>query len=229
LHVAEILAAHPRRLPRQRRIAKAWSLPSTKESPPVAIVSQRAAEHLRPCARSSDDSLRAWSEIVADWAPSFPQPRTSVAPRARPLGSLVLRGPALSVAHHLDPGPPASQLVRASTFSTRAVAGNRRPCSRACGRARLALLVGPPGGRRHRRHPPAQDRPGHSPGALSPRSPLAPFHVNLHAGLALSASSLLLPCTGGATPVAALSVRFEEAAPLKKPSPQSRPGSLARI
>jgi len=119
--------------------------------------------------------LAAWSEIVADWAPSFPSSAPSVA-RAPGPGRLGLRGPTLSVAHHLDPGPPAAQLEQRVLSPLALSLGTADLVLRACGAVLCPICPGrlwaSPS-----TTPAAQDRPRHSPGALSPRSPFAPLHV----------------------------------------------------
>jgi len=172
---------HPLHLPPRRR-SREPGLFAHQKGRPRRSLPCAPARILLAYARRSMTLLAAWSEIVADWAPSFPQQRTFRRAVRQALGALGLRGPTLSVAHHLDPGPPAAQLeqrvlspLALSLGTADLVCGRVAPC--------FALLSRPPGGRRRRRHPPAQDRPRHSPGALSPRSLSPPFHVNLMRGL----------------------------------------------
>jgi hypothetical protein len=128
--------------------------------------------------------LAAWSWIVADGGSSFPQQRIVRRAVGKTMSSLVLPGPALSVAHHLDPGPPAAQLEQ-RVLSPLALSLGTPDAVRGRVEPRPGFLSRPPGGRR--RYPPAQDGPRHSPGALTPRSPLASLSSQPHARLTLFA------------------------------------------
>src|SRR5208283_2526843 len=177
-------------------IARAWSLRSARKWP-AAIASCAPARTLSLYVRRPDDSLCRLDGDRGGLGAQFPSAAHPAARRAPGPGRVGLRGPTLSVAHHLDSGSSAAQLVERVLSPLALPLGT---ADSVCGRvaARLALLSRPPGGRRRRRHPPAQDGPRHSPGTLSPRSPLAPFSCQPDARLAFSASfSAAAPTSAG--------------------------------
>src|SRR5579863_30394 len=167
-------------------IARAWFLPSPRKSL-AAIASCAPLRTLSLYVRRPDDSLRRLVGGRGRLDSPFPPAAHRPSRRASGPGRLGLCGPPLSFPHHLDPGPPAPQLVK-RVLPPLALSLGTAVVVRGHLAAGLALLSRPPGGRRRRRHPPAQNGPRHSPGALSPRSPLAALSCQPHVGLAFSAS-----------------------------------------
>jgi len=160
----------------------------------------------------------AWSEIVADWAPRFPSRAPSVAPRARPWAPWSASAGAVCRA---SSGPRAanSAVGRASTFSTRVGRWDRRPCLRVWGDVPCPIVAA--AWWAWRSMTPACARPA---APFPKRAIIAipsrrPFMSTSCAACAFSRRLWLLPLHRRATPSCrALPVRFEEAAPLKKPS-----------
>jgi len=160
----------------------------------------------------------AWSEIVADWAPSFPQSRTAQRAVRQALGALVCVGRRclsriiwtqgrqqrswsseyfLHARCRWDP-----QTLFAGIWRRALPYGSGRLVGVAVDDTRLRKTGRAIPQARYHRDP------------LSP-----PFHVNLLRGLRFLQASLLLPLhRQGNASCRALPVRFEEAAPLKKPS-----------
>src|ERR1019366_1279626 len=177
-------------------IAKAWSLPSPRKLP-AATASCALARIHSVYVRRPDDSLRRMVGDRGRLGSQFPPAAHLPSRHAPSPGRLGLRGPALSVAHHLDPGPPAAQLVE-RVLSPLALSLGTADLVRRRVAAHFALLSWPPGRRGGRRHPPAQDRPRHPPGTLSPRSPLASLSCQPYARLALSPGvSAVAPAPAG--------------------------------
>jgi hypothetical protein len=160
----------------------------------------------------------AWSEIVADWAPSFPQLRTAQRAVRQALGALVCVGRRC-----------LSRIIWTQGRQQRSWSSEyflHAPCrwdpqTLFAGIWRRALpygsgrLVGVAVDDTRLR------KTGRAiPQARYHRDPLSPpFHVNLLRGLRFLQASLLLPLhRQGNASCRALPVRFEEAAPLKKPS-----------
>jgi hypothetical protein len=160
----------------------------------------------------------AWSEIVADWAPSFPQPRTFRRATRQALGALVCMGRRC-----------LSRIIwtqgrQQRSWSSQYFLHSRcrwQPQTLFAGVWRRALpycpgrLVGVAVDDTRLR------KTGRAiPQARYHRDPLSPpFHVNLIYGLRFLQASLLLPLhRRGNASCRALPVRFEEAAPLKKPA-----------
>ena len=83
--------------------------------------------------------LAAWSEIVADWGSSFPQPRTVRRAVRQALGSLVCVGRRCLSPIIWTQGRQQRSWT-ASTFSTRVVAGSPRRCLRVCGVAPCPIV-----------------------------------------------------------------------------------------
>ena len=162
--------------------------------------------------------LHAWSEIVADWAPSFPQSRTAQRAVRQALGALVCVGRRclsriiwtqgrqqrswsseyfLHARCRWDP-----QTLFAGIWRRALPYGSGRLVGVAVDDTRLRKTGRAIPQARYHRDP------------LSP-----PFHLNLMRGLRFLQASLLLPLhRRGNASCRALPVRFEEAAPLKKPS-----------
>ena len=160
----------------------------------------------------------AWSEIVADWAPSFPQSRTAQRAVRQALGALVCVGRRCLSRIIWTQG--RQQHSWSSEYFLHARC-RWEPQTLFAGIWRRALpycpgrLVGVA----------VDDTRLHKTGRAIPqaryhRDPLSPpFHVNLMRGLRFLQASLLVPLHRRAhASCRALPVRFEEAAPLKKPS-----------
>jgi len=160
----------------------------------------------------------AWSEIVADWAPSFPQARTFRRAARQALGSL------LCVGRRCLSRIIWTQGRQHRSWSSEYFLHSRcrwEPQSLFAGLWRRALpycpgrLVGVAIDDTRLR------KTGRAiPQARYHRDPLSPpFHVNLMRGLRFLQASLLLPLHRRShASCRALPVRFEEAAPLQKPS-----------
>jgi len=160
----------------------------------------------------------AWSEIVADGAPHFPQPRTFRRAARQALGSLVCVGRRCLSRIIWTQGRPHRSWSSEYFLHSRC---RWEPQSLFAGVWRRALpycpgrLVGVAIDDTRLR------KTGRAiPQARYHRDPLSPpFHVNLMRGLRFLQASLLLPLhRRGNVSCRALPVRFEEAAPLKKPS-----------
>ena len=160
----------------------------------------------------------AWSEIVADWAPSFPQPRTFRRAARQALGSLVCVGRRCLSRIIWTQGRQHRSWSSEYFLHSRC---RWEPQSLFAGLWRRALpycpgrLVGVALDDTRLR------KTGRAiPQARYHRDPLSPpFHVNLMRGLRFLQASLLLPLhRRNHASCRALPVRFEEAAPLKKPS-----------
>ncbi len=165
----------------------------------------------------------AWSEIVADWDASFPQRRTLRRAMRQALGALVCVGRRC-----------LSRIIWAQGRQQRSWSSEYFLHSR-CRWEPQTLFAGV----WRRALPYCRDRlvgvavddtrlrkTGRAiPQARYHRDPLSPpFHVNLLRGLRFLQASLLLPLhRRGNTSCRALPVRFEEAAPLKKPSRKAGP------
>ena len=160
----------------------------------------------------------AWSEIVADWAPSFPQPRTFRRATRQALGALVCMGRRCLSRIIWTQGRQQRSWSSEYFLHSRC---RWEPQTLFAGIWRRALpycpgrLVGVA----------VDDTRLRKTGLAIPqaryhRDPLSPpFHVNLLRGLRFLQASLLLPLhRRGNASCRALPVRFEEAAPLKKPS-----------
>jgi hypothetical protein len=160
----------------------------------------------------------AWSEIVADWAPSFPQQRTLQRAVRQALGAL------LCVGRRCLSRIIWTQGRQQRSWSSEYFLHSRcrwEPQTLFAGVWRRALpycpgrLVGVAVDDTRLR------KTGRAiPQARYHRDPLSPpFHVNLMRGLRFLQASLLVPLHRRAhASCRALPVRFEEAAPLKKPS-----------
>lgn len=160
----------------------------------------------------------AWSGIVADWAPSFPQSRTFRRATRQALGSLVCVGRRC-----------LSRIIWAQGRQQRSWSSEYFLHSR-CRWEPQTLFAGV--WRRALPYCPGRlvgvavddtrlRKTGRAiPQARYHRDPLSPpFHVNLLRGLRFLQASLLLPLhRRGNASCRALPVRFEEAAPVKKPS-----------
>ena len=160
----------------------------------------------------------AWSEIVADWAPSFPQQRTLQRAVRQALGALVCVGRRCLSRIIWTQGRQQRSWSSEYFLHSRC---RWEPQTLFAGVWRRALpycpgrLVGVA----------VDDTRLRKTGLAIPqaryhRDPLSPpFHVNLMRGLRFLQASLLLPLHRRAhASCRALPVRFEEAAPLKKPS-----------
>ena len=160
----------------------------------------------------------AWSEIVADWNACFPQPRTVRRAVRQALGSLLCVGRRCLSRIIWTQGRPQRSWSSEYFLHSRC---RWEPQSLFAGVWRRALpycpgrLVGVAVDDTRLR------KTGRAiPQARYHRDPLSPpFHVNLMRGVRFLQSSLLLPLHRRAhASCRALPVRFEEAAPLKKPS-----------
>jgi len=160
----------------------------------------------------------AWSQIVADWAPSFPQQRTLQRAVRQALGSLVCVGRRCLSRIIWTQG--RQQRSWSSEYFLHArcrwepqtlFAGVWRRALPYCPGRLVGVAVDDTRLRKTGRA---------IPQARYHRDPLSPpFHVNLVRGLRFLQASLLLPLhRRGHASCRALPVRFEEAAPLKKPS-----------
>src|SRR5579863_1362103 len=160
----------------------------------------------------------AWSEVVADWTPRFPQPRTARRAVRQALGALVCVGRRCLSRIIWTQGRQHRSWSSEYFLHSRC---RWEPQSLFAGIWRRALpycrgrLVGVAVDDTRLR------KTGRAiPQARYHRDPLSPpFHVNLMWGLRFLQASLLLPLhRRGNASCRALPVRFEEAAPLKKPS-----------
>jgi hypothetical protein len=160
----------------------------------------------------------AWSEIVADWAPSFPQPRTFRRATRQALGALVCVGRRCLSRIIWTQGRQHRSWSSEYFLHSRC---RWEPQTLFAGVWRRALPYCPGrlGGVA------VDDTRLRKTGRAIPqvryhRDPLSPpFHVNLMRGLRFLQASLLLPLhRRGNASCRALPVRFEEAAPVKKPS-----------
>ena len=185
-------------------IAKAWSLRSPRKSP-AAIVSCAPARTLSAYVRRSDDSLRRLVGDRGGLGAQFP-PAAHPAARRAPSPGLAWSAWAGAVCRASSGRRAASSAVgRASTFSTRVVAGNRRRLFAGVWRRALPYCPG-------RLVGVAVDdtrlrKTGRAiPQARYHRDPLSPsLSCQPHARLALSASfSAAAPAPARATPVVAL-------------------------
>jgi hypothetical protein len=167
--------------------------------------------------------LAAWSEIVRDWRPTFPQQRTLQRAVRQGLGALVCMGRRC-----------LSRIIWTQGRQQRSWSGEYflhsrcrwEPQTLFAGVLRRALpycrgrLVGVA----------VDDTRLRKTGLAIPqaryhRDPLSPpFHVNLMRGLRFLEASLLVPLHRRAqASCRALPIRFEEAAPLQKPSRKASP------
>jgi hypothetical protein len=160
----------------------------------------------------------AWSEIVADWAPSFPQRRTLQRAVRQALGSLVCVGRRCLSRIIWTQGRQRRSWSSEYFLHSRCrwepqtlFAGVWRRALPYCPGRLVGVAVDDTRLRKTGRA---------IPQARYHRDPLSPpFHVNLMRGLRFLQASLLLPLHRRAqASCRALPVRFEEAAPLKKPS-----------
>jgi hypothetical protein len=160
----------------------------------------------------------AWSEIVADWTPSFPQSRTARRAVRQALGALVCVGRRCLSRIICTQG--RQQRSWSSEYFLHArcrwdpqtlFAGIWRRALPYCSGRLVGVAVDDTRLRKTGRA---------IPQARYHRDPLSPpFHVNLMRGLRFLQASLLLPLhRRGNASCRALPVRFEEAAPLQKPS-----------
>jgi hypothetical protein len=162
--------------------------------------------------------LAAWSEIVADWNSSFPQRRTVRRAVRQALGSLVCVGRRCLSRIIWTQGRQQRSWSSEYFLHSRCrwepqtlFAGVWRRALPYCPGRLVGVAVDDPRLRKTGRAIP-QVRYHRDP--LSP-----PFQVNLLRGLRFLQASLLLPLhRQGNASCRALPVRFEEAAPLKKPS-----------
>jgi hypothetical protein len=165
----------------------------------------------------------AWSEIVSDWAPSFPQPRTFRRATRQALGALVCVGRRCLSRIIWTQGRQHRSWSSEYFLPSRC---RWEPQTLFAGVWRRALpycpgrLVGVA----------VDDTRLRKTGLAIPqaryhRDPLSPpLHVNLLRGLRFLQASLRLPLhRRGNARCRALPVRFEEAAPLKKPSRKAGP------
>jgi hypothetical protein len=162
--------------------------------------------------------LAAWSEIVADWNSSFPQPRTVRRAVRQALGSLVCVGRRCLSRIIWTQGRQQRSWSSEYFLHSRCrwepqtlFAGVWRRALPYCPGRLVGVAVDDTRLRKTGRA---------IPQARYHRDPLSPpFHVNLLRGLRFLQASLLLPLhRQGNASCRALPVRFEEAAPLKKPS-----------
>jgi hypothetical protein len=165
--------------------------------------------------------LAAWSEIVADWAPSFPQQRTFRRAVRQALGALVCVGRRCLSRIIWTQGRQQRSWSSEYFLHSRCrwepqtlFAGVWRRALPYCPGRLVGVAVDDTRLRKTGRA---------IPQARYHRDPLSPpFHVNLMRGLRFLQASLLLPLHRRAhASCRALPVRFEEAAPLKKPSPKA--------
>jgi hypothetical protein len=160
----------------------------------------------------------AWSEIVADWAPSFPQQRTFQRAVRQALGALVCVGRRCLSRIIWTQGRQQRSWSSEYFLHSRCrwepqtlFAGLWRRALPYCPGRLLGVAVDDTRLRKTGRA---------IPQARYHRDPLSPpFHLNLLRGLRFLQASLLVPLHRRAhASCRALPVRFEEAAPLKKPS-----------
>jgi hypothetical protein len=160
----------------------------------------------------------AWSEIVADWAPSFPQQRTLQRAVRQALGALVCVGRRCLARIIWTQGRQHRSWSSEYFLHSRCqwdpqtlFAGVWRRALAYCPGRLVGVAVDDTRLRKTGRA---------IPQARYHRDPLSPpFHVNFMLGLRFLQASLLLPLHRRAhASCRALPVRFEEAAPLKKPS-----------
>ena len=160
----------------------------------------------------------AWSEIVADWHASFPQQRTVRRAVRQALGSLVCVGRRCLSRIIWTQGRQQRSWSSEYFLHSRCrwepqtlFAGVWRRALPYCPGRLVGVAVDDTRLRKTGRA---------IPQARYHRDPLSPpFHVNLLRGLRFLQASLLLPLhRRGNASCRALPVRFEEAAPLKKPS-----------
>ena len=160
----------------------------------------------------------AWSEIVADWAPSFPQSRTFRRATRQALGALVCVGRRCLSRIIWTQGRQQRSWSSEYFLHSRCrwepqtlFAGVWRRALPYCPGRLVGVAVDDTRLRKTGRA---------IPQARYHRDPLSPpFHVNLMYGLRFLQASLLLPLhRRGNASCRALPVRFEEAAPVKKPS-----------
>jgi hypothetical protein len=160
----------------------------------------------------------AWAEIVAAWAPSFPQPRTFRRAARQALGALVCVGRRCLSRIIWTQGRQQRSWSSEYFLHSRCrwepqtlFAGVWRRALPYCRGRLVGVAVDDTRLRKTGRA---------IPQARYHRDPLSPpFHVNLVRGLRFLQASLLLPLHRRAqASCRALPVRFEEAAPLKKPS-----------
>jgi len=167
--------------------------------------------------------LACWSEIVADWDACFPQTRTLRRAVRQALGSLVCLGRrCLSRIIWTHGGQQRSWSseyflhARCSWEPQALFASVLRRARAYCPGRLVGVAVDDTRLRKTGRA---------IPQAFYQRDPLSPpFHVNLMRGLRFLQASLLVPLhRRGNASCRALPIRFEEAAPLKKPSRQASP------
>ncbi len=164
----------------------------------------------------------AWSEIVANWASSFPQQRTFRRATRQALGALVCMGRRCLSRIIWTQGRQQRSWSSEYFLHSRCrwepqtlFAGVWRRALPYCPGRLVGVAVDDTRLRKTGRA---------IPQARYHRDPLSPpFHVNLLRGLRFLQASLLLPLhRRGNVSCRALPVRFEEAAPLKKPSRKAR-------
>ena len=167
--------------------------------------------------------LAAWSEIVADWGASFPQHRTLRRAVRQALGALVCVGRRCLSRIIWTQGCQQRSWSSEYFLHSRCrwdpqtlFAGVWRRALPYCPGRLVGVAVDDTRLRKTGRA---------IPQARYHRDPLSPpFHVNLMRGLRFLQASLLLPLHRRAhASCRALPVRFEEAAPLKKPSRKAGP------
>ncbi len=171
--------------------------------------------------------LATWSEIVSGWGSCFPQPRTVRRAVRQALGSLVCLGRRC-----------LSRIIWTQGGQQRSWSSEYFLHSR-CHWEPQSLFAAV--FRRARAYCPGRlvgvavddtrlRKTGRAiPQAFYQRDPLSPpFHVNLMRGLRFLQASLLVPLhRRGNASCRALPIRFEEAAPLKKPSRKAGPEARA--
>ena len=146
----------------------------------------------------------AWSGDRRRLGSQFPPAAHLPSRHASSLGRVGLYGPTLSVAHYLDAGPPAAQLVQ-RVLSPLALSLGTADLVRRHLAARLALLSAAAW----------WASPSTTPACARPASPFPrraitaipsrlPFMSTSCAACAFSRRLCCCPCTGGGTPVAAL-------------------------
>jgi len=159
----------------------------------------------------------AWAEIVADWAPSFPQPRTFRRATRQALGALICVGRRClsriiwtQGRQHRSWSSDYFLHSRCRWEPQTLFAGVWRRALPYCHGRLVGVAIDDTRLRKTGRA---------IPQARYHRDPLSPpFHVNLMYGLRFLQASLLLPLhRRGNASCRALPVRFEEASPLKKP------------
>ena len=217
LHVSELLARIHSTFHRHRRSREPGLFPHQESRPRRSLPAHRQ-EHFRLTSGGPMTLFAAWSEIVADWAPSFPQPRTFRRAARQALGALVCVGRRCLSRIIWTQGRQQRSWSSEYFLHSRCrwepqtlFAGVWRRALPYCPGRLVGVAVDDTRLRKTGRA---------IPQARYHRDPLSPpFHVNLMRGLRFLQASLLLPLhRRGNASCRALPVRFEEAAPLKKPS-----------